>query len=349
MHHPQFEDYSHYYNKIIECKQLSVGYLFCIILTEEFHVFTERRHVEKDTTWKDFFDDNARYADIINGLGCDGAQYVKPSDLQEADTGAKKKNRDLLRKTAFGTNFALIGIENQEEMDYEIPLRVMYYNATRYQKQANQIAKVVRANNKGLSPGEYLYGFTKNSKLYPIITFVLYYGKESWNGPVNLSEILDFSNIPEQLKTKVSDYKVNIVDIRNIKDTSVFKTDVKQVFDFIRNSENGDALLQLVKGDPYYKSMELDAFEVVTKYANSENLIEAENYVGKDGKGDVCKAITELMESSREQGEHCISVQTAQNFFKNGADFEMVQKSITALTKEELQEIYDEVMSVSSF
>ena len=108
----------------------------------------------------------------------------------------------------------------------------------------------------------------------------------------------------------------------------------------------------LVEGDPYYKAMELDAFEVVTKYANSENLIEPEDYIGKDGRGDVCKAITDLMNSSREQGmergAHNVSVQTAQNLFKNGVDFEMVQKSITTLTKEELQEIYDEVMCLSS-
>ena len=26
--------------------------------------------MEKDTKWKTFFEDNRRYADIINGLGC---------------------------------------------------------------------------------------------------------------------------------------------------------------------------------------------------------------------------------------------------------------------------------------
>lgn len=64
--------------------------------------------------WKQYFSDSCRYADIINGIGCSGIQLVKASDLSEADSQAGRKARDLLRRSAFGINFALIGIENQE-------------------------------------------------------------------------------------------------------------------------------------------------------------------------------------------------------------------------------------------
>ena len=97
----------------------------------------------KDTGWKGFLSDDARYADVINGVACKGEQVVKKEDLQEMDTQtgmfrgpkfihkltqSRKGNvkvRDCLRKVAFGTNFAIIGIENQETMDYSIPLRNM--------------------------------------------------------------------------------------------------------------------------------------------------------------------------------------------------------------------------------
>ena len=39
--------------------------------------------MEKDITWRDYFEDNCRYADIINGLGCAGIQLVSPEDLTE--------------------------------------------------------------------------------------------------------------------------------------------------------------------------------------------------------------------------------------------------------------------------
>ena len=95
--------------------------------------------MEKDITWSDFFEDNSRYADIINGLGCAGSQLVAPEDLSEQDTKKSSKSRDLIRKAALGMNFVIIGIENQDELDYELPVRIMNYDALHYKKQATKI------------------------------------------------------------------------------------------------------------------------------------------------------------------------------------------------------------------
>ena len=79
----------------------------------------------KDVGWKGFLSDDERYADVINGIGCNGEQVVKKEDLQDLDTqtgflrrpkfihkmlNSRKgsiKIRDCLRKVAFGTNFEL--------------------------------------------------------------------------------------------------------------------------------------------------------------------------------------------------------------------------------------------------
>uniref|UniRef100_UPI004056A1B1 Rpn family recombination-promoting nuclease/putative transposase n=1 Tax=Agathobacter sp. TaxID=2021311 RepID=UPI004056A1B1 len=256
----------------------------------------------KDTEWKSFFQDSQRYADIINGIGCDGVQLVKGSDLQEADTASRRKSRDLLRKVALGINFAIVGIENQDERDYGLPLRNMHYDVSCYQKQASVIRKEVRAKPQGLESGEYLYGFKKDSRLNPLITFVLYAGKEPWDGPFCLHDILDFTDIPDKLKGMASDYKINIIDIHRFMHTEVFRTDVKQVFDFIRCSDDKRKLLELVEGDVYYRQMEEDAFEVVTKYTNSKEIVQMKEYKAEGGRKDMCKAIRDLMDDSREEG-----------------------------------------------
>lgn len=157
----------------------------------------KRTRMEKDLISSAFFSDNERYADIINGIGCNGIPFVKGEDLQAADTkvlfgkhrrfgrGKEKrtaKYRDLMRKTAFGMNFAMIGIENQEEIDYALVLRVMCYDAGEYERQAAEIRRKVRRNGSGLGSGEYLYGFRKDSRLFPTTTFALYYGEEEWDG-----------------------------------------------------------------------------------------------------------------------------------------------------------------------
>ena len=275
-----------------------------------------------DITWKDYFSDNERYADLINGLGCGGRQVVTKSDLQELDTqtglgrnskfirnirrmanGRKIKIRDMLRKAAFGINFAIIGIENQEVTDYAIVLRNMTYDVGEYEKQAAAIRREIRRNHSGLSKGEYLYGFKKDSKLRPVITFILYSGPESWDGPEKLHDIIDFTDIPNELREITSDYKINVIEIRKLKDTSIFKTDVRQVFDFIRYSEDKNKLKELVDKDKYYSNMEEDAYDVVANYTNAEELIATKDYYEReDGKLDMCKAIKDLIADGRAEG-----------------------------------------------
>lgn len=255
----------------------------------------------KDEGWKKYFHDNRRYADLINGVGCGGAQIVKDTDLQEEDPTSNEKSRDILRKVALGTSFMIVGIENQEEKDYGLPLRNMFYDVSNYEKQAAKIRKEVR-KEKGLEPGEFLYGFKKDSKLNPLATFILYAGKEPWNGPNSLHDILDFSDVPDALQNIVSNYKINVIDIRKFENTDVFRTDLKQVFDFIRYSDDMNKLLELVENDAYYRAMDDEAFDVVTKYTNSKELVRAKNYSIEGGKKDVCKAIRDLMDDSREKG-----------------------------------------------
>ena len=83
--------------------------------------------MDKDLCQIECLSDNERYADLINGLFFEGEQKVLESDLQELDSQSflrfwfhkksvkyRKLYRDLIKKVAFGMNFALIGLENQE-------------------------------------------------------------------------------------------------------------------------------------------------------------------------------------------------------------------------------------------
>ena len=258
--------------------------------------------MEKDVTWRDYFEDNCRYADIINGLGCAGVQLVSPEGLTELDTRSKSKTRDLIRKAALGMNFAIIGIENQDEIDYELPVRIMNYDTLHYKKQVSNISKKVRANPQGLESGEYLYGFKKDSRLYPVVTFILYAGEKPWTAATSLHEIIDFKDIPDTLKNLVSDYKIQVIDIRRLQDTSIFKTDVRHVFDFLRCCEDKDALLELVSNEDYYQNVDNDAYEVIAKYANTKGIVNLETYKNQKGGIDMCKGLRDLITDSKAEG-----------------------------------------------
>ena len=298
----------------------------------------------KDGGWKNYFNDNRRYADLINGIGCYGKQIVKETDIQEEDISAREKSRDMLRKVAFGTCFVIIGIENQEEKDYSLPLRNMFYDVTNYEKQASKIRKEVRKETN-LEAGEYMYGFKKDSKLHPLVTFILYAGKEPWETPNSLHDMLDFTDVPEELRDIVSDYKVNVIDIRKFENTNVFQTDIKQVFDFIRYSDDMNKLLELVENDDYFSEMDEDAFEVVTKYTNSKELVQAKDYTIEGGKNDVCKTIQDLMadskEKGREEGRESTLIEAAKNLLDVLSD-DVISEKI-GIPLEKVQELRREI------
>ena len=271
--------------------------------------------MEMDVCWKEYFRDDARYADVINGIGGGGQQLVRGEDLQEVDSqtivgrwfrvsrkSSRVRIRDMVRKVALGVNFAIVGIENQETVDFCMPLRCMVYDTGEYEKQADKIRRGLR-KQKGLSAAEYLSGFGKDSRLYPVVTFVLYGGKEAWNGPECLHDMLDWTGLPEKLKGFVADYPIHVIKIREFENTEVFRTDVKQVFDFIRCSGDKKALAELVQKNVEYQTMEEDAYEVVTQYVKANRLIRVKDeYKGKDGKVNMCQALEELIEDGRQEG-----------------------------------------------
>lgn len=189
--------------------------------------------MEMDVSWKKYFQDDERYADLINGIGCGGRQVIRGEDLEEADSqlacgsypGRRRRRkgrvrvRDMVRRAKIGVNFVIIGTESQELVDYSIPLRCMVYDAGEYEKQAGKIRRKLKKQKKGLNAGEYLYGFAKASRLYPVVTFILYGGSKKWDGPRTLHEMLDFTELPVTLRRFIPDYPVNLVEIRSIEDT----------------------------------------------------------------------------------------------------------------------------------
>ena len=165
----------------------------------------------KDLTTKRCLSDNERYADLINGAVFGGRQLLQPQDLADRDSHAimrrgkasggkksyKPRYHDLIKKAAFGVNFAVISLEDQDRVHYLMPLRNMAYEAAEYDRQAEIIRRQVQ-KFPDITEEEFLSGFRKDSRLWPCITFVLYFGEE-WDGSRDLHGILDMRDIPDKL------------------------------------------------------------------------------------------------------------------------------------------------------
>lgn len=237
-------------------------------------------------------------ADIINCVFCNGEHVVDEKDISElngrenitipyindADFENIQKYRDVLKKVHLkGLDFVaniVIGIEDQSNVHYAIPVKNNLYDAINYASQVKQIAKMHR-KNKDVSGDEFLSGFKKTDKIIPVITIVVYFGvANKWDGPLSLKDMMDLSNIPSAMKEAISDYKVNLLQPCAIDDELLDKaiSDFGRMMKLLKQKALNKKLADAInRQKPYLLSKEAVAiiksftgFEITEKSENEE-------------------------------------------------------------------------------
>ncbi len=197
----------------------------------------------KDTETKRYISNPDIFADAFNYLLYNGKQVITPSSLKPVDTtgiavpygnGAKtpiQKYRDNMKIWAAMYDgrvvYVLLGSENQSNIHYAMPPKNMLYDSINYAAQVD----AARASYKGFkfdedrvkiayTSAEFLSGFRKGDKLIPVITAVIYFGKETWDAPRSIHEMLD---VDPALLPFIPDYKINLIAPAEI-DDSAFST-----------------------------------------------------------------------------------------------------------------------------
>lgn len=118
-----------------------------------------------------------------------------------------------------------------------------------------------------------LYRQTKD-KLNPILTMVLYYGKEPWNGPTCLNDMLNWENIPEVVRNKVVNYPIYIVDVMRFRGTEEMCTDAKLVFGFLQRHENQQQLEKYMNDNKKeFTNLEEDTYDMISILTSSQDLM----------------------------------------------------------------------------
>ena len=111
----------------------------------------------KDIETAIFFDDDRRYADLLNGYIFDGKQVIMEKQLYSQDTretgksqkdswGVQKRKkiqrfRDGVKRVAIGTSFTIIALEHQDKIHRGMPVRVMVEDALSYDRQMKKLQK----------------------------------------------------------------------------------------------------------------------------------------------------------------------------------------------------------------
>ena len=261
-----------------------------------------------DTRMKEFWRNNERFADLFNAFFFNGEKVIDPEDLQEADTdvsGTLNKNTlghdyqkalDVVKKTAYGMDLVILGLENQQKIHYAMPLRIMQGDVLLYMKEYNEIQKRYRKAAED-SVDEFLGKFRKTDRLHPVITICIYYGEKDWDGPRCLADMLA---LPEKMKGFVADYKINLLEIKKSSNIAFKNHDVADVFEITRNIyENGVASI-----DEKYTAVNPDVGIMVGCITNTQNLIEKATIAKKKGGYfNMCTAMKEFAIESAQKAD----------------------------------------------
>ena len=159
------------------------------------------------------------FADVFNTYMY-GDVVLQPEDLQPIDTAYAEtvqqvkgvevlgRYRDISRKATLGTQYVILGIENQDKVHYAMPLRVMLYDVLGYSAECKNLGATQESEKWTID--EFLSKLAKGTKITPIFTIIFYTGEKKWDGPCSLYEMLE---IGDELKSFVPDYPIHVIDV----------------------------------------------------------------------------------------------------------------------------------------
>ena len=265
---------------------------------------------KKNTLMKDYMSEPAHFADCFNHYLFHGKRVIRPEYLrtldpmeiaiipQDTTEETAEKIRDILKSCILmqddRATYLLLGIENQSDIHYALPVKNMSYDALNYAKQVSEIGKEHRVKKDIKDSGEFLSGFTKEDKLKPIITLTVYFGADEWDGPRSLKEM--FEEIDDGILEYVEDYKVHLLIPKEIEDFTKFATDFGKVMKYIAVSEDREALRKL-QTDEDFQSVDADSVRLLNACTNSNIKVEEGEVTV-----DMCEGLRALLEEKEIEG-----------------------------------------------
>ena len=315
---------------------------------------------KKENPLLDYYSQNKRFAQLLNGWLFQGEPHWKAGDLRDADRrqdgksrkgrAYRHKYRDLYKELDDAMVHLFIGAELQEHVDYAMPLRIMDSDVLSYLHQKKSLSKKQTDNaDKIMTSDEYLSHFSKASRLQPVITLVLYCGEKEWDGARRLHELLDLDKLPDSIKPYVADYPIHILDVCHTPDERLrqFPPDICFLLMCIKYAKDKEAFSRLreLTGTAVVSA---DTCETIAEYLGEPELLE--RGAETEGGRNMCKAIRDLVEDGRNEGRlegrkegKNEGIQLAKNVLRMAGEqipTEEIARELS-ITKEEVEKILE--------
>ena len=272
-----------------------------------------------DIETKTYFQNREHFADLFNFKLYGGRQLIHAADLKPYDSAEvvvaygnqAKQSRQVFRDNVSiwasmqddHSAYIILGIESQANVNYAMPVRNMHYDSTNYAGQIRRKAdsycdKKNPLNEKvKLTGAEYLSGFRKEDRLMPVITIVVLFNADTWDGPRSIHEMLSIHDA--DLLKFIPDYRINLVAPADFQEDEYrkFHTPLGRVLEYIRVSRDKEKLDQLLQKDSSYRRMDRDSANLINAVTSSKL-----TYPEEEDEIDMCKAIEDMRSEAEAKG-----------------------------------------------
>ena len=283
----------------------------------------------KDTITKSYMSNPVIFADAFNFFLYGGKQIIQPENLRELDSASialpygtdgielpVQRFRDILKSCTIMEDghaaYLLLGIENQSDIHYAMPVRNMLYDSLQYAVQVQKTAAYHRREKDGppVTSGEFLSGFHRRDRLRPVVTLVVCFSPEPWNAPMSLHEMLN-DETPELLRY-IPDYRINLIAPANLtgKSADLFHSELREVMLYLKHSMDKRALRGLLHEEIKFKRISRDAANLLNILAGMRL-----EYPTDEEEIDMCKAIDDMIKDAQDEvrAEMSHAIQNARN------------------------------------
>ncbi len=140
-------------------------------------------------------------------------------------------------------------------------------------------------------------GFWKDDRLLPVVTIIVYFGSEKWDGPLSLHEM--YSDCSAEILKYTMDYRINLIAPNALSDSEIdaFQSNMREIMRYIKYSKDKKKLSSVIRTEQRFKCVERDAAEIINAATGSNMRIDK----GKESV-DMCIAIQEIREEGKNEG-----------------------------------------------
>lgn len=277
---------------------------------------------KSNDVWVRYFRDKRRFADLFNGICFRGKQILKPEMLLEGSevyesSSVVRENLQSMKKIHGGSRdikmyygdkeiFRMLAVEDQNKVDYSMPLRCMQYDTMEYGKQLSELRKKNEAEKDYTNGAEKICKIKKTDRLIPVYTLCLYHGEEKWDGPRSLKDMMDFSSDEDGMSNLFVDYKFLLFCLNEEVDLSIFQTEIRQLFEILKYRKDKAGLKHFLEDNQEYSHVDAETMEVVSVALNAPNIWEErDRYTAEEDEEEynMCQALREWIEDEHITGQ----------------------------------------------